>query len=88
MSMGYRKRFDPSSTQKFEEESSSESTGDAGCSMYVYTDEIVLAVNIALATGRPLLVRGPTGCGKSTLARNVARTLGRRYYESVITSRT
>lgn len=55
---------------------------------YVYNEEIILAVNIALATGRPLLVSGPAGSGKSSLARSVARWLGWRYYEQVITSRT
>jgi MoxR-like ATPase len=55
--------------------------------VYVYTDEIILAVNVAIATGRPLLVRGPSGSGKSTLAQNVARCLRWRYYEEVITSR-
>lgn len=49
---------------------------------------IVLAVNLALATGRPLLVRGPTGCGKSSLARFVATTLGWRFEATTITSRT
>jgi MoxR-like ATPase len=34
------------------------------------------------------LVRGPSGGGKSSLARNVARALGCRYYEKVISSRT
>lgn len=56
--------------------------------VYVYTDEIVLAVNVALATGRPLLIRGPSGSGKSSLARNVALCLNWQYYEEVITSRT
>lgn len=56
--------------------------------VYVYSDKIELAVNVALATGRPLLVRGPSGSGKSSLARNVARLMGWRYYEQVITSRT
>ncbi|WP_434300359.1 AAA family ATPase [Corallococcus exiguus] len=55
---------------------------------YVYTDQIILAVNIALATGRPLLVRGPSGTGKSSLARSAAKVLGFRYYEQVVTSRT
>ena len=42
--------------------------------VYVYDDEdkhpgrIELAVNLALATGRPLLVRGLPGTGKSSLA--------------------
>jgi MoxR-like ATPase len=55
--------------------------------IYVYhDDDIILAVNAALATGRPLLVSGPSGCGKSTLAFNVALALGRRYYEYTVTS--
>ncbi|HEV3457782.1 MAG TPA: MoxR family ATPase [Thermoanaerobaculia bacterium] len=56
--------------------------------VYVYTEAIVLAINVGLATGRPILVRGPSGSGKSSLARNAARVLGWRYYERVITSRT
>ncbi len=55
---------------------------------YVYTPELTLAVNVALATRRPLLVRGESGAGKSTLAANVADFLGRRYYEYVVTSHT
>jgi MoxR-like ATPase len=57
-------------------------------SIYVYDDNIVLAVNLALAVRRPLLVRGPSGCGKSTLARSVSGILGAAYYEHVVTSRT
>ncbi len=56
--------------------------------VYVYDDDLVLAINVALASRRPLLVRGPSGCGKSSLARNVADVLRWRYYEQVITSRT
>lgn len=56
--------------------------------VYVYDERIILAVNVAMATGRPLLVRGPSGCGKSSLARHVARVKGWRYYERVISSRT
>lgn len=56
--------------------------------VYVYNEAIILAVNVALATGRPLLVRGPSGGGKSSLACNVARVMGWRYYERVISSRT
>ncbi len=55
---------------------------------YVYGDEIVLAVNAALATRRALLVVGQPGTGKSTLAANVAAILKRKYYERVVTSRT
>ncbi|MGA5822611.1 AAA family ATPase [Kitasatospora sp. NPDC094028] len=56
--------------------------------IYVYDDEIVLAVNIALATGRPLLVRGNPGTGKTSLAPNAARQLRRRFYRKTISSRT
>ncbi|HVR40851.1 MAG TPA: AAA family ATPase, partial [Thermoanaerobaculia bacterium] len=56
--------------------------------VYVYTDEIKLALDVAIATGRPLLVGGPTGCGKSSLARHAAKTRGWRYYEKTITSLT
>jgi MoxR-like ATPase len=56
--------------------------------VYLYTDEIELTVNVGLATGRPILLRGPSGSGKSSLAKNVALRLGRRYYEEVITSKT
>lgn len=55
--------------------------------VYVYTPSAMLAVNIALATGRPLLVSGEPGCGKSMLAHNVAAVLGWWYYKQMITSR-
>ena len=45
-----------------------------------------MAVEVALATGRPLLLRGEPGSGKSSLAAFIARNLGYRYYETVITS--
>jgi MoxR-like ATPase len=46
------------------------------------------AVKMALITGRPLLVVGPSGSGKSALAHAVAETLGWTYYETVVTSQT
>ena len=55
--------------------------------LYVYTPRTLLAVNVALATGRPLLVSGEPGCGKSTLAENAAAVLGWSYYKQMITSR-
>ena len=48
--------------------------------------ELHLAVEVALTTGRPLLLRGEPGTGKSSLAPYVARRLGWRYYEHVVTS--
>ncbi len=57
--------------------------------VYVYHhSDIQLAVNVALITGRPLLIEGPSGCGKSTLAFNAALSLGRKYYEFVVTNRS
>jgi len=56
--------------------------------VYVMTDEIRLAIEVARATRRPLLLRGEPGSGKSSLAAHVARTLNWRYYEHVVTSRT
>ena len=61
---------------------------DGGRVYVYYNDDIALAVNVALATGRPLLLSGPSGSGKSALARNVAQKLGWRYYEHVVTART
>ncbi|HYC88686.1 MAG TPA: AAA family ATPase [Thermoanaerobaculia bacterium] len=55
---------------------------------YVFSDRIVLAVNTAMATGRPLLVRGDSGTGKSSLAAAIATQLRRRKLERVISSRT
>jgi len=56
--------------------------------VYVYEKAIVLAINVALATGRPLLIYGPSGSGKSSLARNIAHFKKWRFVERVITSRT
>lgn len=55
--------------------------------VYLYSDPLVLAINVALATGRPLLLSGTPGCGKSSVAYNIARVMDRRYYEKVIHSR-
>jgi len=55
---------------------------------YVYDDKIALAINVALATQRPILVSGPSGCGKSTLAEDVSTVLGWGFEREVVTSRT
>lgn len=53
---------------------------------YLYRPRTQLAVNVAMATQRPLLVAGEPGSGKSTLAANVAAVLRRPYYHETITS--
>ncbi|MEM7406416.1 MAG: MoxR family ATPase [Pseudomonadota bacterium] len=55
---------------------------------YVFNDRIAVAVDVALATNRPLLVSGVPGCGKSALAPAMARVLGYRYLATTLTSRT
>jgi MoxR-like ATPase len=90
--MAYQKLFDParpSGDVLLEQEVTTRSLGDRrDGQVYVMTDEITLSVNVALATGRPLLVQGPPGSGKSSLAAYAARVLGWRYYEHVVSSRT
>jgi MoxR-like ATPase len=48
-----------------------------GTDSYVATDDLKLAVNAAVALERPLLVKGEPGTGKTLLAEEVARALGR-----------
>ena len=57
-------------------------------SVYRCPPALHLALDVALATGRPLLVRGEPGTGKSSFAAFVARNLGWRYYEHAVTSST
>jgi MoxR-like ATPase len=84
--MSYTKIFSPKMVEK--SGAVTDGVGDQSGLVYVYTDDIILAVNVALATRRPLLVRGQSGGGKSSLARNVANVLKFRYYETVVSSRT
>ena len=45
---------------------------------YVADDQIAAAVNLAIGIGRPLLLEGPPGVGKTSLAYAVAAASGRR----------
>jgi MoxR-like ATPase len=56
--------------------------------VYRISDKLRLALKLAIVTRRPLLLRGDPGSGKSSLAAYVARNLGWRYYEHVVSSRT
>jgi len=59
-----------------------------GTDTYVVTDELMLAVNAALALERPLLVKGEPGTGKTMLAEEVARALDKPLYRWHIKSTT
>ena len=59
-----------------------------GTDRYVATDSLKTAVNAALALQRPLLVKGEPGTGKTLLAEEVARALGRPLLQWHIKSTT
>jgi len=47
-----------------------------GTASYIASEELRHAVNVAVALGRPLLVRGEPGTGKTLLAENLASAMG------------
>lgn len=57
-------------------------------SVHVIDEDSILAINAALATGRPLLVRGEPGTGKSQLARAAAVALDRAFVPHAVDGRT
>jgi MoxR-like ATPase len=59
-----------------------------GTRTYVADDELKLAVNAAITLERPLLIKGEPGTGKTMLAEEVARALGRPLYQWHIKSTT
>jgi MoxR-like ATPase len=60
----------------------------AGTDNYVATEDLMMAVNAAVVLGRPLLVKGEPGTGKTQLAEEVARALQRPLYRWHIKSTT
>ncbi|MGH8621280.1 MAG: AAA family ATPase [Burkholderiales bacterium] len=59
-----------------------------GTDTYIATDDLMMAVNAALTLERPLLVKGEPGTGKTMLAIEVARAIGRPLFEWHIKSTT
>jgi len=53
-----------------------QATRFAGTDSYVATPDLMVAVNAAITLGRPLLVKGEPGTGKTVLAEEIARALG------------
>jgi len=52
-----------------------------GTDSYIATDDLMLAVNAAIALERPLLIKGEPGTGKTMLALEVAKALNRPLHE-------
>lgn len=90
MTFSYKMLFKPRSLGRsaMPDAAASHFADRAPAGVYIFAEEIILAVNIAMATGRPLIIRGPSGSGKSSLAKSVAEECGLTYFETVITSRT
>jgi MoxR-like ATPase len=59
-----------------------------GTDSYIATDDLMMAVNAALTLERPLLVKGEPGTGKTMLAIEIARAIGRPLFEWHIKSTT
>ena len=59
-----------------------------GTDRYIATPELMSAVNAAMVLSRPLLIKGEPGTGKTLLAHEVARALGRPLLQWHIKSTT
>ncbi|MAG98468.1 MAG: MoxR family ATPase [Alphaproteobacteria bacterium] len=59
-----------------------------GTDSYVATDDLMVAVNASITLERPLLIKGEPGTGKTMLAIEVAKALGRPLIEWHIKSTT
>ena len=59
-----------------------------GTENYVATDDLMVAVNAAIKLQRPLLVKGEPGTGKTILAEEIAKSLGKKLITWTIKSTT
>jgi MoxR-like ATPase len=60
----------------------------SGTDRYVVTDDLMMAVNAAVTLGRPLLVKGEPGTGKTQLAEEIALALDRPLFRWHVKSTT
>ena len=51
----------------------------SGTDRYVATEDLTTAVNAAVTLGRPILIKGEPGTGKTQLAEEIAQALTGRY---------
>jgi SpoVK/Ycf46/Vps4 family AAA+-type ATPase len=65
-----------------------QSTRFVGTDRYVSTDDLSMAVAAAVTLGRPLLIKGEPGTGKTQLAEEIAGFLGHPLYEWHVKSTT
>lgn len=93
--LSYRKVFDPHEVDR--DPAVEEGAEPSDEQLYVFAndndedttgEQMVLAINAAMVTQRPLLIYGPPGSGKSSLAPNIARILDIPFHSCVVTSRT
>jgi MoxR-like ATPase len=59
-----------------------------GTDNYIATEDLMMAVNAAITLERPLLIKGEPGTGKTMLAIEVAKALGRPLFEWHVKSTT
>ncbi|RCK29661.1 ATPase AAA [Thalassospira xiamenensis] len=59
-----------------------------GTENYVATEDLMVAVNAAITLQRPLLVKGEPGTGKTVLAEEIAKSLGKKLITWSIKSTT
>ena len=59
-----------------------------GSESYIATEDLMLAVNAAVTSQRPLLIKGEPGTGKTMLAEEVAKALGKPLIQWHIKSTT
>ncbi|MDP6120441.1 MAG: AAA family ATPase, partial [Rhodospirillales bacterium] len=59
-----------------------------GTDSYIATEDLMVAVNASVALERPLLIKGEPGTGKTVLAEEIAKALGKPLIQWHIKSTT